>query len=222
MSNLHMIKRMISITGTLLLILAGLLYLWGHQGNLLSGFFSNAATDEPHRPLSEIVIDQKISKPHILVIKKQKKLILYDGDRLLKTYEIALGTNKSLDAKLKNKDNLTPEGIYYIVEKTSYGSPKRFLGTRWLGLNYPNYEDAKHGFKEGLITSSDFLAIEKAALDRVQPPQHTPLGGMIGIHGGGSPFLGSSWTNGSIGMYNKDVEELFEFIPLGAELVIKK
>jgi lipoprotein-anchoring transpeptidase ErfK/SrfK len=210
------------LSGMLLLVMAGLFYLWGHQGSLLAFFLRDSMTDEPHRPLSEIVIDSKISKPRLVVSKSQKKLDVFDGDRLLKTYTVALGTNPSLDTKIKDKDNLTPEGTYYVVEKTSFGTPRRFLGSRWLGLNYPNFEDAKRGFKERLITSKDFLAVEKAALERVPPPKDTPLGGSIGIHGGGSPLLGSSWTNGSIGMYNKDVEELFEYIPLGTEVVIKK
>ncbi|MFZ5639557.1 MAG: L,D-transpeptidase [Bacillota bacterium] len=222
MSKLYIIKRTMKLSGILLLVLAALFYLWGHQGNLLAVFLRDSMTDEPHRPLSEIVIDRKISKPRIIVSKRQKTLIVFDGDRLLKTYTVSLGTNPSLDAKIKDKDNLTPEGTYYVVEKTSFGTPRRFLGSRWLGLNYPNFEDAKRGFKEGLITSKDFLAIEKAALEHVPPPKDTPLGGIIGIHGGGSPLLGSSWTNGSIGMYNKDVEELFEYIPLGTEVLIKK
>lgn len=216
------VKRMIQFSGILLLVLAGLYYLWGHQGNLLVPFLKDSTTDEPHQPLSEIVIDHKILKPLIIISKRTKKLDLYDGERLLKSYGIALGTNTTLDAKLKDKDNLTPEGTYYIVEKTQFGFPRRFLGTSWLGINYPNFDDAKHGFKERLITSKDFLAIEKASQERTPPPKDTPLGGMIGIHGGGSPFLGSSWTNGSVGMYNKDVEEIFEFIPLGTVVVIKK
>ncbi len=222
MLNVFVLKRTMLVSGILLLLLTGLYYLWGHQGNLLAGFFKDAATDEPHQPLSEIVINQKITKPRIIIIKNQKKLQLYDGDRLLKTYDIALGTNPSLDAKHKAKDNLTPEGTYYIVEKTAFGTPRRFLGTRWFSLNYPNLENAKHGLKEQLITSRDFLAIEKANTERIKPPQKTPLGGMIGIHGGGSPLLGQTWTNGSIGMYNKDIEELFEFIPLGTVVIIKK
>lgn len=221
MSNLYIVKRTMRVSGILLLLLVGLYYLWGHQGNLLVAFFSDYATDKPHQPLSEIIIDQKISKPRIMISKRQKMLYLYDGDRLLKSYAVALGTNTALDAKLKDKDNLTPEGIYYIVEKTSFGSPKRFLGSSWLGLNYPNFEDAKRGFKGRLITSSDFLAIEKAASEMVPPPKNTSLGGMIGIHGGGSPLLGSSWTNGSIGMYNKDIEEIFKYIPLRTEVIIK-
>lgn len=222
MSNLFIIKRTMQISGILLLLLAGFFYLWGHQGNLMASFLSDTVTDDPHRPLSEIVIDRKILKPLVIISKRQKKLYLYDSDRLLKAYEVALGSNKTLDAKIKDKDNLTPEGTYYLVEKTIFGTPRRYLGSRWLGLNYPNYDDAKRGFRERLITGKDFLAIEKASQERIPPPKDTPLGGMIGIHGGGAPLLGSAWTNGSIGMYNKDVEEIFEFLPLGTEVVIKK
>lgn len=212
-----------SLAGIILVISA--YNLWAYQGTIFAPFLKNSRTDDPHQPLADVLKSKGIATtaPDLwLEIKKSEhRLRVYAGKTLIKSYKIALGKDYLAD-KQKAGDRKTPVGEFIVTEKKKLSPPKRWLGSRLLLLNYPNREDALRGLHEGLITGRDFLAIEKALKNKTTPPQDTPLGGGISIHGGGGPLLGSAWTKGSIGMYSKDMEELFDLIPLHARVVIRK
>ena len=53
---------------------------------------------------------------------------------------------------------------------------------------------------------------------RIRPPWNTPLGGEIGIHGGG---INRDGTRGCIGMRDEDVIELGEYVGIGDVVVIE-
>lgn len=151
----------------------------------------------------------------ILIKKGERKLYLYSQDngkeRLVKTYQIALGNNPT-GAKVKQGDGATPEGDYYITHKNP--SSRFYLS---LGLSYPNIADADKGSKEGLVTKAEHQAIINAIRAKAKPPQNTRLGGDIFIHGGGTGKLFGSvrdWTLGCVALENDEIKELFDLIPL--------
>ena len=47
------------------------------------------------------------------------------------------------------------------------------------------------------------------------PPWNTPLGGAIGIHGGGGS---SDWTLGCVAVENAEIEELWDVVRLGTNV----
>src|SRR5438105_1741230 len=47
----------------------------------------------------------------ILVLKTERKLVLYKDKKIIKTYKIALGRN-SVGPKTRQGDHRTPEGVY--------------------------------------------------------------------------------------------------------------
>ncbi len=49
------------------------------------------------------------------------------------------------------------------------------------------------------------------------PPQKTPLGGEIYIHGGG---VGGNWTWGCVAMNNEDIEEIYKLVNVGTRVAI--
>ena len=119
---------------------------------------------------------------NILVDKSQNKLLLKEGDEVLKVYDVSTG-----------KESSTPIGEFKILTKLvdpvwfNRGivlppeSPQNVLGSRWLGFNMPGY----------------------------------------GLHGTIDPeSIGRQITAGCVRMRNKDVEELYEILPLGTEVVI--
>src|SRR5437660_509478 len=57
-----------------------------------------------------------LKDPRILVKKTQRKLFLYSGDRLIRTYRIGLGLSPVGD-KVRSGDHRTPEGDFYIFTK---------------------------------------------------------------------------------------------------------
>jgi murein L,D-transpeptidase YafK len=160
----------------------------------------------------------------IEIVKSKKKLYLKKGDKVCKEYNVAVGKGGSPD-KLYRGDNRTPEGVYRI-RKFNYNS--RFV--LFMGLDYPNKEDAENGLRYGLISFNDYLKIKNNIENDEMPPQNTELGGQIGIHGM-NPNLSAeekylyhdaNWTNGCIALENTDILDLYRYCTVGTKVVIKK
>ncbi|MBN2266407.1 MAG: L,D-transpeptidase family protein, partial [Candidatus Aminicenantes bacterium] len=100
----------------------------------------------------------------LVVSKLERKLEVYKNGRLIRTFDIGLGSNGLSDKKVAG-DNATPEGRYTIIRKIP-----RSLYHRALLIDYPNDED-KRAFARGKARG----AIAGSA----------GIGGDIEIHGGG-------------------------------------
>jgi len=155
---------------------------------------------------------EAITDARIEVLKSKRQLILYSGDRIVKTYRIGLGFTPE-GSKARQGDGRTPEGSYYVCSK----NPKSqyFLS---LGLSYPNETDATRGLKEGLINRIQFQQITAAIKRGGVPLWNTALGGEIFIHGAGST---KDWTWGCVALENEDIQELFNAVPKGTPVTIK-
>jgi murein L,D-transpeptidase YafK len=152
-----------------------------------------------------------IANPSIVVTKSKRRLQLYSGSNVIKTYRIALGLSPVED-KVKAGDRRTPEGTFYVCMKNSRS--KFYLS---LQLSYPNRQHAERGLRDGLITRGQYDQIIGALEHKRVPLQNTHLGGEIFIHGNGTA---SDWTWGCVALEDKDVKELFEFIPVGTLVTI--
>lgn len=157
------------------------------------------------------VYNSVLTAPEIRIAKKERRLYLYEHGELIRTYRIGLGFDPVVD-KTRQGDGRTPEGLFHVRVKNT--SSQFHLS---LGLDYPNYEDASRGFVDDLIDFPEYVQIINAINDGRMPPQETPLGGQIYIHGNGSD---SDWTNGCVALEDDDIEELFTLIPLGTKVRI--
>jgi murein L,D-transpeptidase YafK len=157
-------------------------------------------------------LQRPIEKPRIIVYKKERKLELYSGEKLLKTYRVGLGFNPVPD-KQREGDGATPEGDFYVFVKNNKSA--YYLS---LGVSYPNVEDAERGLRDRLITKTQYDAIVDAHRRKVAPPQYTKLGGLIYIHGHGA---GSDWTLGCVALENEHMKELFDAVSVGTPVKIK-
>jgi murein L,D-transpeptidase YafK len=153
-----------------------------------------------------------MKNPHIIIKKKMRELELFDGEKLIKTYPIALGFAPVGD-KEQEGDGKTPEGEFYVHFKNERS--KFYLS---IGISYPNIEAAKRGLAAKIITRSEHDAIIEAINNKKTPPQKTRLGGEIFIHGGGAA---TDWTQGCAALSNADIKEIFETIPVGTKVEIK-
>jgi LysM repeat protein len=182
-------------------------------------------TKSVNRPLAEIFKEKGINKNGsriaILIDKSEHTLSLYVGGVRLKTYSVELG-NGGFEDKEVQGDHKTPEGAFYIAEKSVLKPADKFLGSRWLRLSYPNIEDAERGIHQGLIDQMTHDAIMTAWKNKDIPPQYTALGGGVGIHGGNSKEQGSNWTWGCIGLNNGDIEDFFDFVTVGTPIFIQR
>ena len=150
---------------------------------------------------------------------------LYAKGKLLKTYTIALGQNP-IGPKQQQGDNKTPEGNYRIIQKSRgpfEGDYSQYLGVAWMRINYPNDADAIAGLKKGWLTKAQEQSIFDANEKGIAPPKSTKLGGGIGIHGWWGDWPGNDRQNltwGCISVQNKDLDDLYNKIPLGTTIVI--
>lgn len=148
----------------------------------------------------------------IIVSKGKRRLDLYEGNRKLRSYRIALG-KRPVGDKVKKGDRKTPEGTFRIRIR----NPKSAYYLS-LGLDYPQIEDAKRGLRDKLITRATHDRIIAAINNGKTPPQNTALGGDIYIHGNGSS---RDWTWGCVALDDTDMKELYDVVPLGTEVVIR-
>jgi len=153
----------------------------------------------------------------IVVHKGARTLLTYRGDRLERSYPVALGRNAAADKAVEG-DEATPLGEFYVCAK----NPRSKF---WLSmcLSYPNAEDAARGLAASLISLEEHAAILAALDRRAIPPQKTQLGGEIYIHGEDpAPRIGApkDWTRGCIALANAAMRELFDASPIGTPVLI--
>ena len=129
----------------------------------------------------------------IVVNKKARRMYLFEGDDMIRSYRIGLGSEPVGDKKIEG-DGKTPEGLYYIDRKNP--KSKYFLS---LGISYPNKTDLT----------------EASALDK-------PAGGDIFIHGEDTKpnFFKRDWTAGCIAVKNREIWEIYALVDVGTPIFI--
>jgi murein L,D-transpeptidase YafK len=171
-----------------------------------------SSESDPQPSQNRSALPAPLLKPHIVVKKNRRELLLYSSDNLLRTYHVGLGLNPSGD-KVRAGDRRTPEGDFYVFVKNDKSA--FYLS---LGLSYPNLPHAERGLREGLINRSQYEAIIRALKARKTPPQNTRLGGDIYIHGNGAQ---SDWTWGCVALEDEDIRELFAAVTVGTPVTIQ-
>lgn len=135
----------------------------------------------------------------IVVLKEERRLDLYDGGRLVRSYPADMGY-RSFSDKLRAGDAATPEGRYQITSKRGPGSAAYYKA---LDLDYPNDEDR-----------AQFAALKRSG----RIPRGASLGGSIQIHGEGG--RGRDWTRGCVALSNRDIDDLFRRVSVGTPVTI--
>ncbi|NJL01168.1 MAG: L,D-transpeptidase [Spirulinaceae cyanobacterium SM2_1_0] len=158
------------------------------------------------QPLTSLVATLPL-EPSVTVLRVDKsdyRLTLYHEREPLKAYPVVFGPDPKQD-KLYDGDGRTPEGEFTIRDRYLHPNWSRFL---W--LNYPTEQSrAKHrqAKQAGLI------------------PITTIVGGDIAIHGvpeNRDDLIEqrNNWTQGSIALKNRDIEELYQAVQIGATVII--
>lgn len=149
----------------------------------------------------------------IKVYKELRVLELYGDNSLIGRFKIALGGSPIGDKNIEG-DSKTPEGEYYICTRND---KSKF--TLFLGLSYPNINDAKRGLEAGLIDEKTFSDISRTIEQNKRPTWNTSLGGAVGIHGKGNSH---DWTLGCIALSDEDIKILWKYVPLKTKVDIYK
>lgn len=144
--------------------------------------------------------------PYIIIDKSDFELSVYDDEGWYATYPAVFG-NKNLGDKMMEGDRKTPEGTYKIISKRPHEKWDKMMM-----LDYPTQADWQKFNQrkaQGLI------------------PRNASIGGGIGIHG---TWLNdnivvddlTNWTNGCISLKRIDIDDLYNIIPIGTRVTIRK
>jgi murein L,D-transpeptidase YafK len=168
--------------------------------------------EKEHVRIDYLTAPADIVSPEIHVYKEKRRLYVVQSNILVRDYPIGLGIHPTGD-KESNGDGRTPEGDFIICQKNPTG---RF--NKMLALNYPDKRHAEQAFYAGILSAPEFKEILIAAERKALPPFDTKLGGQIYIHPGGA---NKDWTDGSIALYNSDMDELFKIASPGTPVYIR-
>lgn len=134
---------------------------------------------------------------HILILKSERRMVVFRDGNPLKAYRISLGFAPKGD-KLRQGDGRTPEGRFRINRRNAASAYHLSLG-----LDYPQAED----------------------ITRARAGGYDP-GGDIFIHGQpnsrkGQATLRQDWTAGCIALADAEIEELWAATANGTSVEIR-
>ena len=153
--------------------------------------------------------------PQLEVWKGKRRMALYEDGAVVREFAIVLGSEPER-RKIRQGDHRTPVGRYFISDKKGNSRFHRFLG-----INYPNLDDAQRGYARGLIDARQWADVYLANVSGRGTTPATRLGGNVGIHGfGNRPYIPVDWTEGCIAVSNEDADFLYERLPLGTPVLI--
>lgn len=156
----------------------------------------------------------------VLIDTAKQQLSVMSGDKEQLTFSnIAIGRYGASSSRMKG-DNQTPLGSFRVGW---FKQSHRYY--QFFGINFPNQEAADLALAEKRILRTTWMKITKALESNKLPPQDTPLGGHIGIHGVGrgdnAVHSSFNWTNGCIALTNTQIERLGALIKVGTRVVIR-
>src|SRR5512146_448458 len=158
---------------------------------LLAAFAASCFAADAPAPVA------KVDK--VLILKKDRKLILLSGETEVRRYSVALGLNP-VGPKQQRGDNRTPEGFYKIDSRNPNSQYHKSLH-----ISYPNAADRARAKKLG------------------KDP-----GGDICIHGlpKGQGWIGKAqslhdWTWGCIALSDEEIDEVWKLVSNGTVVEIR-
>jgi murein L,D-transpeptidase YafK len=156
-----------------------------------------------------VVIDTKSAT--LLVLRGEQAMARFSG--------ISIGRDGANKRKVKGDDR-TPLGTFRIIHMNGDSRFRRFFR-----FNYPTLEHTVWAREHGIIDEETYRSITSAIAQNRLPPQDTPLGGNLGIHGLGdgdpSVHRAMNWTHGCVALTNEQIDVLAHYLRVGVEVVIE-
>jgi murein L,D-transpeptidase YafK len=167
-------------------------------------------------------LERNVERYRIEVYKSERRLRIHDGRKTIATFPVASGRGGRGD-KQRRGDQRTPVGTYHVIE---FNELSRFH--LFMQLDYPNVKDAFLAVRRSLIEMPLFERIASAHAAGRVPPQDTPLGGQIGLHGLGDDENAEKldlhrrmdWTEGCVALTNREIVELRRYVAIGTRVDI--
>jgi murein L,D-transpeptidase YafK len=177
-------------------------------GSSLLASDAHYSLSSPHKTYKRLNsgADGPVGTTYIIIDKSDYELSVYDEKGWYATYPVVFGNNSLEDKKMEGDKN-TPEGTFHIISKKIHDKWDRFMA-----IDYPTKE-SREKFNE--------------RKQRGEIPGWARIGGGIGIHGTWphEDFVidrYKNWTLGCISMKRDDVEEIYNYSPVGTKVIIRK
>lgn len=158
--------------------------------------------------------------PWVLVDTRERVVAVMGQTGPLETFHNAALGLRGAGTKVRSGDNTTPLGVFRVGWISNNSRFETFIG-----LDYPNLDYAQRALDEERIDLITFHLIRRALADARTPPQDTPLGGFIGIHGvgAGDPSIhrGFDWTEGCVALNNQQIRRLVSWVQVGTRVEIR-
>ncbi|MBC7901871.1 MAG: L,D-transpeptidase [Gemmatimonadaceae bacterium] len=173
---------------------------------LAAGLFSFTRFENKRKVSHNFFNNELNGTTYIIIDKSDYELQVYDEEGWYATYPVVFGS-KSIDDKMMEGDRKTPEGTYKIISKRPHEKWDKMML-----IDYPtkaDYEKFNARKAKGLI------------------PKSARIGNGIGIHGTWARDdmavdYFQNWTNGCISLKREEIEELYEMIPIGTKVTIRR
>ncbi|MFT7617836.1 MAG: hypothetical protein ACI97A_001475 [Planctomycetota bacterium] len=161
-----------------------------------------------------------LTDPKILVDVSDATLTISEGDTVVRRYDISTGTNRVVGS-LKKEMNSTPLGTYKVVRKAVRESVL-FTGSRFLEINFPCTDDVELAWEQGLIDGPEYERYHAAKDSNQELPQDLKFSRTLGIQGNYFSIMGQRSTNGGVALSNGDLNDVFDHIPVGTPVTIRR
>lgn len=165
-------------------------------------------------PTGEALPCKRAERLHVR--KSERALTVYCAGGGVLDFPIALARERG--PKRAEGDQRMPEGEYRIA-----GPPRTSRFHIFIPFDYPSRADADRALAERRIDASVHAAIVRAHQKRRMPPQDTPLGGALGLHGEGVRWRGDlalNWTEGCIAVTDAAIEQIARMVRPGTPIRI--
>jgi murein L,D-transpeptidase YafK len=134
----------------------------------------------------------------VVVRKAERRLYLMNGDRVLRTFRVALGLTPK-GAKQREGDFRTPEGEYRLVGRNQ--NSDFFLA---MEVSYPGPDDLRRAAREGVSPGGQIMI--HGLPNRLKKPLEY--------------YQTRDWTNGCIAVSNSDMVDIWLMTPTNTPIQI--
>jgi murein L,D-transpeptidase YafK len=149
------------------------------------------------QPMSSTIAD------NIVVDKSDRKMYLYRGGSLIKTFPVSLGANDYQGPKVKRGDKRTPIGTYRIVNKRCHAV--KYMA---MTISYPNAAD---------VARAKAAGVDPGSLITIHGQPHWNADGH-----GDAYTLSKDWTDGCVALTNSDMRTLWSMVRVGTSITLRQ
>jgi murein L,D-transpeptidase YafK len=140
-----------------------------------------------------------VGADHLVVYKRERKLVLLSQGKELRSYKIALG-GEPVGPKTRQGDHRTPEGLYTLDSR----NPNSHF-YKAFHISYPNAQDIAAAKKLGVSPGGGIML-------HGLPKEYGWVGKAHTLH---------DWTDGCVAVTDEEMDEIWKLVPVGTSIEIK-